>query len=586
MLSCTCFLVAINSITNNIPPSIRSTLYVDDYAIYASGSMPNLLERRIQETINIISNWSKTTGLSMSETKTKSLHICKKKNCPKLAANLSINNTAIENVTEYKFLGLFFDKSATWRPHVTQLKAKCIRRLGILKCLSHHKWGADTGTLLRLYQALIKPKIDYGIEAYFSASESYIRSLNTIQHTAIRIATGAFRSSPIDSLHAITGVKPPYLYRELKLLTYYLRLLINPTHPLHRIALDCEQMDINVALPSASFFSKIVSLKRLYELNFDFIQVESAPNEAPWELNRVTVCDDLWDIKKKRYDAQRLRGIFRDHVRQHEDDNTFFTDGSKTEVGVSFAVSAPTQLLANRIQSSASIFTAELHAIKRVISQFHLNNSITICTDSKSSIQSINRYQHPNPIIQEIQQLIISNENAINLCWVPSHIGVEGNERADAAAREAITSQQEHPVPLPKSDHRNEVRRTLIERWYRNWTLKTDNKLWNIMPRIRKIIPCCNTTREWEIKLIRLRIGHTRATHGFLMEGSNRSYCDDCLVPLTIIHILSECPNFNQERIQVFGRRIPPVRDMLFKHSRVNGDLHKYLNYINFFNKI
>ena len=50
--------------------------------------------------------------------------------------------------------------------------------------------------------------------------------------------------------------------------------------------------------------------------------------------------------------------------------------------------------------------------------------------------------------------------------------------------------------------------------------------------------------RKWETVLCRLRIGHTRLTHGFLMTGSNHPDCNDCLVPLTVRHILCECPTF------------------------------------------
>lgn len=41
--------------------------------------------------------------------------------------------------------------------------------------------------------------------------------------------------------------------------------------------------------------------------------------------------------------------------------------------------------------------------------------------------------------------------------------------------------------------------------------------------------------------LARLRIGHPRLTHGFLMERTPPSYCVDCLVPLTVWHLLVEC---------------------------------------------
>ena len=56
--------------------------------------------------------------------------------------------------------------------------------------------------------------------------------------------------------------------------------------------------------------------------------------------------------------------------------------------------------------------------------------------------------------------------------------------------------------------------------------------------------------RKWETVLCRLRIGHTRLTHGFLMSGSNPPDCDDCLVPLTVRHIICECPKFVSLRNQ------------------------------------
>ena len=49
---------------------------------------------------------------------------------------------------------------------------------------------------------LIKPKLDYGCEPYSSACTSLIDSLIPIQNSAIRTTTGAFRFSPVLSLHA------------------------------------------------------------------------------------------------------------------------------------------------------------------------------------------------------------------------------------------------------------------------------------------------------------------------------------------------------------------------------------------------
>ena len=53
---------------------------------------------------------------------------------------------------------------------------------------------------------LLKPKIDYGSEVYSSASRSLLDSLEPIQNAALRIATGAFRTSPILSLRVESGI--------------------------------------------------------------------------------------------------------------------------------------------------------------------------------------------------------------------------------------------------------------------------------------------------------------------------------------------------------------------------------------------
>ena len=37
-------------------------------------------------------------------------------------------------------------------------------------------------------------------------------------------------------------------------------------------------------------------------------------------------------------------------------------------------------------------------------------------------------------------------------------------------------------------------------------------------------------------------------THGFLMAGEHQPFCDDCLVPLTVRHLLVECPSLGDLR--------------------------------------
>ena len=59
--------------------------------------------------------------------------------------------------------------------------------------------------------------------------------------------------------------------------------------------------------------------------------------------------------------------------------------------------------------------------------------------------------------------------------------------------------------------------------------------------------------RSEEVLLTRLRIGHTRLTHGYLMENSNPPICDTCQVRINVKHILIDCNKYNHHRQQNLG---------------------------------
>lgn len=484
VLSCTCFMLAINDINNNIPATITSTLYVDDFTIYASGNIPHLIERRLQTAINNLVIWSNNTGFTFSISKTSSMHICRKHNCSKLAPNLTISNTPIKCVTELKFLGLKFDNSLTWKVHIQELKKSCNKTLDLLKHISHKKWGADRSSLLTLFIMLIKPKLDYGCEAYSSACKSLLETLNPIQNSAIRIATGAFRSSPIYSLHSEAGLKPLELYRENKILNFLARVYVNPTHPMHNtvtLELD-DEIDYN---SPKSFVSRASQMMQNYNLNFNNILIEDTIKVPPWERSNINICKDLYHINKRDVIPAELCDIFNQHIHKHANSANVFTDGSKTDNGVGQAFVVNDTIHAKKLPAFASSYTAELCAIydailyaKRSIDQQH----ITIFSDSRSSIQAIEKINASNKIVQKIVEEIHESPKHFHLCWVPSHIGVLQNERVDVAAREAVNRDNIDEMTLPRSDHKLLIKRLTWEKWKDQWANLQNNKLREIKP--------------------------------------------------------------------------------------------------------
>ena len=101
--------------------------------------------------------------------------------------------------------GSIFDNKLSFIPHIKYLKSKCLKALNLLKVLSNTNWGSDSSTLLKLYRKLIRSKLDYGSIVYGSARKSYLQMLDTIHHQGLRLALGAFRTSPGDSLYVEAG---------------------------------------------------------------------------------------------------------------------------------------------------------------------------------------------------------------------------------------------------------------------------------------------------------------------------------------------------------------------------------------------
>lgn len=77
------------------------------------------------------------------------------------------------------------------------LRNICFKAMDIIKVLARIKWGADYKVFLRLYRTLIPSKLVYGSIIYGSSRKSYIKMLATVHHTELRLALGAFRTSPV-----------------------------------------------------------------------------------------------------------------------------------------------------------------------------------------------------------------------------------------------------------------------------------------------------------------------------------------------------------------------------------------------------
>ena len=63
VLSVTLFAVAINGLMEHIPVGVQGSLFVDDFAVYCSGSNAFEAGRKVQAAIDTASNWASLKGL-------------------------------------------------------------------------------------------------------------------------------------------------------------------------------------------------------------------------------------------------------------------------------------------------------------------------------------------------------------------------------------------------------------------------------------------------------------------------------------------------------------------------------------------
>ena len=599
VLSCNLFAIAIDSVISRIPLQVKSVLYVDDLTIYISGSNKTAIERQLSLAIRKLEKWCDETGFQFSTAKTVSMHICRVRNCPKASPGLYLNKKYILNKETHSFLGMVLDNSLRWHKHIAEVKADCMRRMNVLKLLAHTTWGAESQTMLRLYNALIKSKIEYGVEAYGSTCITNLKKLNSIQNTALRIATGAYRTSPITSLEVITGIKSLSLSRKEKMTSYIIRVHENPSNPLNEV-LNEENLMEDVDLENITLFNARCILNRArnayknLDIDSEILAKDEPMEYAPWRINTVTHCSDILKNAKQNIPEPTLNLIFRNHLESHSDNSlTYYTDGSKTSEGVGMSIvefkgNHPNSSEAHRLLNLASVFSAELYAILLALKRSETSdkNYINIVSDSKSSIQSIFQSSPKNYIVKLIQEKIIHLNKSVNFCWVPSHVGIMGNELADKAAREATKQPNILNIPITKGDILSHVKKKSKDNWKHKWkqTPENANKLREITDSLTPLPYSSCDTRQWERTLTRLRIGHSRLTHNFIMNRENPPLCDQCTgdKALTIKHILIECPQHRYARIAAYGRPNLTLSDMLAKGNiSPTGPLARYLALIN-----
>ena len=141
----------------------------------------------------------------------------------------------------------------------------------------------------------------------------------------------------------------------------------------------------------------------------------------------------------------------------------------------------------------------------------------------------------------------------MTVCWVLAYIGIPQNEIADEAAK--IAAESDSSVSNSRvhyKDYYPVFKRKVHEEWEESWRDLTNNKLRSIKDTVNVWSSSQRKNRREEVLLCRLRIGHTKLTHGWLMDGTQQPRCQNCNEPLTVKHLLVGCVHLNRVRTRIY----------------------------------
>ncbi|GBN86950.1 hypothetical protein AVEN_168617-1 [Araneus ventricosus] len=191
-----------------------------------------------------------------------------------------------------------------------------------------------------------------------------------------------------------------------------------------------------------------------------------------------------------------------------------------------------------------------------------------------SALKALQKHQPRNNLIEEIQAML---DSSVSLHWVKAHIGIEGNESADKAAKEATTRNNvDLHLGLPIRSLKTNLKRRLLDHWQRTWEDRENSKgrfTYAIYPRV-------STSRCTDNSHITQALtNHGRFPSYFRRFNIKESTCrcgedvsDDAL------HYIYHCPSVTHLR-----NRISPSHSLpqIISDTRMAQELCRIIHFVN-----
>lgn len=225
VLSPLLFNLALRGIQETLPEGVKIRQFADDILLYAYFENGNVNDGQalIEEAASLITPYLGRLGFKLSPTKGQFCTFSRT-NVEFLIEGINIENETIPNTPTLFYLGVILDSKLTWEPHIRYIEGKASQSLNVLRTLAKVTYGADPGSMLMVYKGFPRALLEWGSILIAGANKTTLRRLDKVQNSALRIAMGCMRTTPIPILLSEAGESPLGLRRSLHLNRNALRL--------------------------------------------------------------------------------------------------------------------------------------------------------------------------------------------------------------------------------------------------------------------------------------------------------------------------------------------------------------------------
>lgn len=532
-----------------LPDGCHLQAFADDVLLIVNNKKVADLETTANKALKIIFEWGKEAKLSFAPSKTQLIAFTPKAK----AAKIIINNTELHYVDEIKVLGIIVDKNLKFIKHVKYIIDKSLKIYNKLSKFVRPTWGAQPENIRIIYKHVIVPIITYAAGIWGSATKYELvkNQLRSLQRGfAIKIIR-AFKTVSATASIALAGLTPLHLkVDEVAALEKAKMSGITPMLP----------DDIPIERPAKS-----------YELLHPADRKQIIFHYAVSQIDINKLC------------PSELTQIYTDGSKHNED-----------RVGAAFVAYKPDGckiVKKFKLHPTSSVYQAELFAIENACSWATQNEilNIAILSDSLSSLKEIENKDSNNRAVVSIHKYIRdieSNNGKVIFIWVKSHIGINGNEEADEAAKEAAESHKPFSfAKFPLSFLKHKIKSINLVRSDEIYNTGIQgNHTRKIFPNLKSIHKLFETVSpSFEITQVLTGHGfHLTYLHKFKIKSTDKCPCDH-LTPQSLQHLIENCPRYTATRLKhTLTCNFREIKDPYDINEIINKDstTKTYLNHI------